>query len=124
MHLRTVEAVAEVVLTGLIMLRILIVGFLREPGQVLSWPMYTRRSSAVVELTVDHGTGPVPVNPYDLLVLGSTALSTADVQDVHDFLARDGARVELTGYVLWEQGRSELRLRDGRVEVWDGPGDR
>jgi hypothetical protein len=114
---RTVEAAAEVTFTVLVMARMVIVGFLRRPGRVLSWPMYTRGSCAVVEVSVDSGHGPEPVNAYELQPLRSTALSTADVQNVVDFLARDGARVEVQGYVLWEAGRSELHQRDGRVDV-------
>jgi hypothetical protein len=117
MHARTVEAAAEVALTVLIMIRMVIVGFLRPPGRVLSWPMYSRSSCAVVEVTVDAGHGCEPVNVYEIQPLRSTALSTADIQNMTEFLGRDGAQVDVRGYVLWEAGRSELLWRDGRVDV-------
>ena len=50
--MRTVVSIVELSITGVLVLRMIIAGFLQPPGQVFSWPMFTRGCQIDVELQI------------------------------------------------------------------------
>ncbi|NSC25397.1 hypothetical protein FM076_31295 [Streptomyces albus subsp. chlorinus] len=94
-----------------------VAGFLRPPGGILSWPMYTRRSAFLVEVALDTGQAARPVDVYRVIPSGDYSMTLTDFELLLEFLQEPDRTVSGSGTVLHEGGATDIRIEAGRVAV-------
>jgi hypothetical protein len=111
------EQAAELAVTGLLAVRMVVVGFLQPPGRVLSWPMFTRGCATDVRLRGRHGGDWEDINLFALLPSHHPAITIPNLQTVVDYLGERYDVVEGGGKVFFGAGTAEVRIIDGHVAV-------
>jgi hypothetical protein len=106
---------AQVSVTVLVLLRMIWVGFLRESGKILSWPMFTIGCSVIVNLKAGDDEATENVNVFDFLPSGEFAISPSELQLVVDYIAIERGQVNGTGRMLWEGGEKPIIVEDSHV---------
>jgi hypothetical protein len=105
--------VAELTATGLLMLRMVVVGFLQPPGRLLSWPMFTRGCYLDVQFQV----GERRIDALELVPSYAPALTPADIEMMADYVAERYGPVHGTGRMWFVEGAADIRVEDGHVVV-------
>lgn len=89
------------VITGLVVLRMLLVGFRGPPDRILSWPMFSRGGVTTFELfRVPDGHEPIAVNPYAYINAGDYGFDVDGVVPLLLVLRRRYPGQLITGRVL------------------------
>ncbi|MFF3372050.1 hypothetical protein ACFYXF_03725 [Streptomyces sp. NPDC002680] len=91
------------------------VGFLRESGKILSWPMFTIGCSVIVNLRVGDDEVAESVNIFDVLPSGEFAISPSELQLVVDYISNERGRVNGAGRMLCAEGEKPIKVKDGHV---------
>ncbi|MFE3162139.1 hypothetical protein [Streptomyces sp. NPDC059224] len=106
---------AQVFVTVLVVLRMIWVGFLRESGKILSWPMFTLGSSVIVDLRAGDAEAAEEVNIFEVLPSGEFAISLSELQLVVDYVSTEHGQVNGTGRMLWAEGEKPITVEDSHV---------
>ncbi|MFJ9761899.1 hypothetical protein [Streptomyces sp. NPDC101149] len=106
---------AQTSITAFIVLRMIWVGFLRESGKILSWPMFTIGCSVIVNLKAENDEATENVNIFDVLPSGEFAISPSELQLVVDYISTERGRVNGTGRMLWADGEKPITVEDSHV---------
>lgn len=109
--------VLMLLITGMMLLRMVYVGYLSPFGRIMSWPMFAYGNYVDVELSVSDGAMEQPVNIFDLLPQGEYTIGLRELQLIVDYLARDGGVVTGTGTFTNRHGVRPIRIEGGRVVV-------
>jgi hypothetical protein len=107
------NALSYIVLTAIVAAAVItIVPFRRRVW--LKWPMFTH--TAVVSISLRDQLGN-EINHFDHHLPGQVFVTSKDLQDVVDHLARKGILVHGSGTIWWAGGESSLKVRGGNVVV-------
>lgn len=105
----------ELVVTAALVGWMVVAGFFRKPGRVLSWPMFSIGRFTLVSLTGTRNSHTERINVYDFVFPGNFVIPPKELQLVIDFLADRYHTIEGTGLVLAPRGVWKIHVRDGRV---------
>jgi hypothetical protein len=110
-----VITVIEVAIVVLIGSRMVIAGFFQKPGQVFSWPMFTRGCQILIDLEVETENGRQPADPMPLLPAHHPSMSLPELEVVLDYLSETRGPASGTGVIYTVCGTMPLRIEDGHV---------
>jgi hypothetical protein len=111
----SVIASIEVAIVVLMGVRMVIAGFFQKPGQVFSWPMFTRGCQILIDLEVNTENGRRPADPMPLLPAHHPSMSVPELEVVLDYLNETRGPASGTGVIYTVRGTLPLRVEGGRV---------
>lgn len=111
------ERALMMLVTVIVVVRMIYVGYLAPFGRIMSWPMFAYGNYVDVSVTVSDGTTERPVNIFELLPQGEYTIGLRELQFIVDYLARDGGVVTVVGTFTNRHGVHPIRIEDGRVVV-------
>jgi hypothetical protein len=111
----SVIASIEVAITVLMGVRMVIAGFLQKPGQIFSWPMFTRGCQILIDLEVETGNGRQPADPMPLLPAHHPSMSVPELEVVLNYLSETRGPAWGTGVIYTVCGTMPLCIEDGHV---------
>lgn len=97
----------------------MIIGFTGRPGRWMRYPLFSRATFVIIELTGTKDGHTEPVNPYAYLSPGTFLLPPPQLQKVVDHLITTGryARIDGRGRCLSVKGEQPIEVRDSRVAL-------
>ncbi|MEU9167741.1 hypothetical protein AB0D34_08095 [Streptomyces sp. NPDC048420] len=97
----------------------MIAGFTRRPGRWMRYPLFSRATFVIIDLTGTKDGHSEPVNPYAFLSPGTFLLPPPQLQAVVDHLIRAGRydRIDGRGRCLSVKGEQPIEVRDSRVAL-------
>ncbi|KPI12825.1 hypothetical protein OV450_0171 [Actinobacteria bacterium OV450] len=106
----------ELLATAALVVRMTVVGFVRRPGGIFSWPMFSHGCSIVVDLTGTKDGVAEQINVFDLFPTGdSLALTTTELQSLCDYLMGRYDSVDGQGHMWYADGETTIEVVAGRV---------
>ncbi|MDF3144169.1 MULTISPECIES: hypothetical protein [unclassified Streptomyces] len=95
----------------------MITGFTRRPGRWFRYPLFSRATFVIIDLTGTKDGQSEPVNPYAFLSPGTFLLPPPQLQTVIDHLIRTGRydRIDGQGRCLSVKGEQPIEVRDSHV---------
>jgi hypothetical protein len=97
----------------------MVTGFTRRPGRWMRYPLFSRATFVIIELTGTKDGHTEPVNPYAFLSPGTFLLPPPQLQAVVDHLIRTGRydRIDGRGRCMSVKGEQPIEVRDSRVAL-------
>jgi hypothetical protein len=114
-------AAGEVLVTALVIVRMVVVGFIQPAGQLLSWPMFTRGCYITFDFEVySAASGTRRMNVLDMVMSDSATVTLVQLQWMADYLSERYERVSGQGRMAYAGGTESIRIEDGRVVRSEG----
>jgi hypothetical protein len=97
--------------------RMVIAGFFQPPGQIFSWPMFTRGCQILVDIWIETDNGRQVIDPMLLLPAHHPSMSVPEFQVVLDYITQQSGTASGNGVAYTVRGLLALKVEDGRVVV-------